>query len=107
MTAMEIIDNCNYEELCRFNAPLLANQTISIGQQIEMYYNGGVSEEHGRKRKEKVAERGKSVMEKIIAMGAFWRRPKSKKGARGGWRLEKRMMRMLGKRFGEDRKATE
>ncbi|CAF9917355.1 MAG: hypothetical protein ALECFALPRED_011115 [Alectoria fallacina] len=80
MTAMEIIDSCDYAELRRFNAPLLANQAISIGQQIEMYYNGGESKEHRHKRKGK----GKSVVEKVAAIVAFWGRMKSKKAVRDG-----------------------
>lgn len=83
MTAMDIIDSCDYEELRRFNAPLLANQTLSVGQQIEMYYNGGESEEHRRKREEeKMRERGTSLVEKLAGMMSFWRRMKWKKG---GW----------------------
>lgn len=84
MTAMDIIDSCDYAELRRFNALLLANQRLSIGQQIEMYYNGGESEEHRRKRNGSVTERRKSVMEKVAAIVASWRGAKSKKAARGG-----------------------
>lgn len=85
MTAMDIIDSCDYAELRRFNAPLLVNQTSSIGQQIEMYYNGGESEEHRRKRKGKmVMGREEGVVEKVAAIMAFWRRARPKKAVRGG-----------------------
>ena len=84
MTAMDIIDSCDYAELRRFNALLLANQRLSIGQQIEMYYDGGESEEHRRKRNGSVTERRKSVMEKVAAIVACWRGAKSKKASRGG-----------------------
>lgn len=84
MTAMDIIDSCDYAELRRFNALLLANQRLSIGQQIEMYYDGGESEEHRRKRNGGVMARRKSVMEKVAAIVACWRGAKSKKAARGG-----------------------
>ena len=73
MIAMDIIDSCDYAELRRFNAPLLANQTISIGQQIEMYYNGGESKEYRRKRKGQMMGRRKSMAEKAEAIVAFWR----------------------------------
>lgn len=73
MIAMEIIDSCDYAELRRFNAPLLANQTMSIGQQIEMYYNGGESKEYRRKRKERMMGRRRSVTEGVEAIVAFWR----------------------------------
>ena len=73
MIAMDIIDSCDYAELRRFNAPLLANQTLSIGQQIEMYYNGGESKEYRRKRKERMMGRRKSVTERVEAIVAFWR----------------------------------
>ena len=68
MTAIDIIDSCDYAELCRFNAPLLANGTISIRQQIEMYYNGGESEEHRRERKEKGKGKRNSVAEKVAVI---------------------------------------
>lgn len=84
MTAMAIIDSCDCAELRRFNAPLLANQTISIGQQIEMYCNRGESEEHRHTRKEQMTEKRKSVAEKVVAIMAFWRRVKSRKAGRGG-----------------------
>lgn len=84
MTAMAIIDSCDYAELCRFNAPLLANQTISIGQQIEMYYNGGESEKHRRQRKEKVMAKRKSAVEKVAVKIALWRKVKFKVVGRGG-----------------------
>lgn len=75
MTAIEIIDSCDFEELRRFNAPLLANQSMSIGQQIEMYYNVGESREHRRKRKEKAMGRRKSVVaEKVAAVVALFRK---------------------------------
>ena len=73
MIAMDIIDSCDYAELRRFNAPLLANQTMSIGQQIEMYYNGGESKEYRRKRKERMMGRRGSVTERVEAIVAFWR----------------------------------
>ena len=68
MTAIHIIDSCNYAELCRFNAPRLANPTISVRQQIEMYYNGGESEEHRRERKERRTGKRNSVAEKAAAI---------------------------------------
>ena len=73
MTAIDIIDSCDYAELCRFNAPLLANQTMSVRQQIDIYYNGGESEEHRRKRKERMTGERKSVSEKVVAIATFWR----------------------------------
>ena len=74
-TAIEIIDSCDFEELRRFNAPLLANQSMAIGQQIEMYYNVGESREHKRKRKEKVMGRRTSVVaEKVAAVVALFRK---------------------------------
>ena len=84
MTAMNIIDSCDCAELRRFNAPLLANQSISVRQQIEMYYNGGESEEHRRKGAEQMIEKEKGVVEKIAAMLTFCRCLKSRKAARGG-----------------------
>ena len=77
MTAIKIIDSCDYEELRRFNAPLLANQTMSIGQQIEMYYNGGESEEHRRKRRANTTGKRVSVAEKVAAIVVFWRKAKT------------------------------
>ena len=84
MTAMNIIDSCDCAELRRFNAPLLASQPISIRQQIEMYYNGGESEEQRRKGNDKTIEKKKGVVEKIAAIMAFCRCLKSRKAARGG-----------------------
>ncbi len=84
MTAMEIIDSCDYAELRRFNAPLLTNQTISIRQQIEMYYNGGESKEHRRKRNEKMIEKERSVVERIAAILVSCGCLKSRRTARGG-----------------------
>ena len=74
-TAMEIIDSCGFEELRRFNAPLLANQSMPIGQQIEMYYNAGESREHRRKRKEKAMGRRTSVVAgKVAAVVASFKK---------------------------------
>ena len=48
---------------------------MSVGQQIEMYYNMGESREHRRKRKEKVMGRRTSVVaEKVAAVVAFFRK---------------------------------
>ena len=48
---------------------------MSVGQQIEMYYNMGESSEHRRKRKEKVMGRRTSVVaEKVAAVVAFFRK---------------------------------
>ena len=75
MTAIEIIDSCDFEELRRFNAPLLANQSMSIGRQIELYYKVGESKEHRRKRKEKAMGRRTSVVaEKVAAVVALFRK---------------------------------
>ena len=72
---MEIIDSCDFEELRRFNAPLLANQSMSIGQQIEWYYKVGESKEHRRKRKEKVTGRRTSVVaDKVAAVVDLFRK---------------------------------
>ena len=84
MTAMDIIDSCDYAELRRFNAPLLANQTMSIGRQIELYYNGGESAEYRRKRKERMTGKRQSVAEKVAAIVASWRGSKSTKATREG-----------------------
>ena len=83
---MEIIDSCDYAELRRFNALLLGNQTMTVGQKIEMYYNGGVeTEEHRRKREELMmtttgageGKRASTVAERVAAIMAFWKRPHS------------------------------
>lgn len=84
MTAMAIIDSCNYAELRRFNAPRLANQTITVGQQIEMYYNGRGSEQASCEKREKMREKGRSVVEKIAAITAVWKRARARKAAKGG-----------------------
>ena len=88
MTAIDIIDSCDYAELCRFNAPLLANQTMSVREQIELYYNGGESEEHRRKRKEKRKGKRKeeknSVAEKVPAIVSVERELKPNKDLGGG-----------------------
>ena len=77
MTAIDLIDSCDNEELRRFNAPLLANHTISIGQQIEIYYRIGESAEHRRQRKEKtMTGKRTSVAEEVAAVVAFWRKAK-------------------------------
>ena len=77
---MEIIDSCDYAELRRFNAPLMDNRTVSLRQQIELYYNGGESEEHRRKRKgEKDVGKRKSLAEKVAAIVVFWRSSKVEK----------------------------
>ena len=74
-TAIEIIDSCDFEELRRFNAPLLANQSMPIGQQIEIYYKVCESKEHRRKRKEKVTGRRASlVAEKVAAVVALFKK---------------------------------
>lgn len=84
MTAMDIIDSCDYAELRRFNAPLLANQTISIGQQIEMYYNVVESEEHKRTKKEStVMGRQNCVVKKVAAIRAIYRKARPKKAVKG------------------------
>ena len=77
MTAIDIIDSCKYAELCRFNAPRLADPTISVRQQIEMYYNGGESEEHRRERKERRTGKRNSVAEKVAAIVSVERELKS------------------------------
>ena len=82
MTAMDIIDSCDHAELRRFNAPRLADQTISIGQQVEMYYNGGESAEHRRKREEKMAGKRNSVAEKVGTIVALWKGARSRRKQR-------------------------
>lgn len=53
---------------------------MSLRQQIELYYNGGESEEHRRKRKgEKDLGKRKSVAERVAAIVVFWRSSKVKK----------------------------
>ena len=86
MAAMAIIDSCDYAELRPFNAPLLANQTISIGQQIEMYSNGSESEERRRNgnEEENAGGKRKRVVERVISKMVFWKKVKLKRVGRGG-----------------------
>lgn len=81
---MKIIDSCDYPELRRFNALLSANQTMTIGQQIEAYYNSGESPEHRRKRIEMMIGKGQRVADKIAAIVASWKREKPKEEGREG-----------------------
>ena len=77
MTALAIIDSCNGAELRRFNAPLLANHSITVRQQIEMYYSGGESAEHRRKR---TAGKRASVLDRVAAVLAAWKNGRGAKG---------------------------